>query len=554
MLCATCRRQLAGMELCGRCATPAPGARPPLVLVLADGTHVPLVGELSIGRSRASMLWLDDPSVSRRHARIDFDGESSEPVLEDTGSSFGTFVNGARVTVSTRLRDGAEIRVGNQLLRVAVQGDDEAAARTIVVPADASLQVRAAGPARLLHDVIDSQQRPRLRSGYVLKRRDASVGERRWVLHDLHSAKFLSLADTEGRLLQLLDGRRSLAELAHEAQLVAPDCGPARLLALLAELRERGLLAGSAGAQPDADLPVGRLRRVLRTRERSFDGVDRLFDRIYGAGGWVLFTRPALVVIAAVVACGFGAFVALIVGRYGTPFVVAERLVLGGLVFLAGRALLVVMHELAHGLALESIGRHARGAGFKLVLLFPYAYVDMSETWLESRRWLRTLVSASGPISDLTFAGLFAALCLVLEPGTVRDVAFQVSFAGYAAAFFNLNPFLDRDGYHILADRLEVPNLRERARDELRRRLAGGAPGGPARAALTRYALAGVAWSIAAIGIVIVMTVRFAPIMVDYAPPGVVWVVLGSFWAALFVPVLMVVGPPFRERFRGGVA
>ncbi|MDT7713397.1 MAG: putative peptide zinc metalloprotease protein, partial [Pseudonocardiales bacterium] len=296
--------------------------------------------------------------------------------------------------------------------------------------------------------------------------------------------------------------------------------------------------------------PQGWMRRLLKTRERSFEGIGPFFGWVYRHGGWLLFTRPALWAIATLAIAGLGVWIALIVGRYGTPFVVAHRLVLGGLVFLVGRGLLVGLHEIAHGLAMESVGRRVQRAGLKAVFIFPYAFVDTSEVWFEPRH-RRFAVSVAGPLSDFTLAGVFSILCLTLEPGTVRDVAFQVAFAGYVAAFFNLNPFLERDGYHILADRLGVPGLRARAREELRRRLSG-AGGEAAEPGLTRYAFAGLGWSFAAAAIAIVFSLRFQPVMVQYAPPTVVWVVLGTLWAALFVPVLIVVGPPLLARLRGG--
>ena len=58
----------------------------------------------------------------------------------------------------------------------------------------------------------------------------------------------------------------------------------------------------------------------------------------------------------------------------------------------------------------------------------------------------------------------------------MRDVFFQLAFAGYVGAFFNLNPFIDRDGYHILVDYLREPGLRKRAKDQFSRRLRGKAP------------------------------------------------------------------------------
>ncbi|MGH2943006.1 MAG: FHA domain-containing protein, partial [Solirubrobacteraceae bacterium] len=117
MLCTTCRRQVARATVCATCGAPAPGASPPLELVLADGTCVPVIGELTIGRTRGSALWLEDPSVSRSHARISA-GDDGAPLIEDAGSSYGTFVDGARVTAPVALQAGARVRVGNQRIDV----------------------------------------------------------------------------------------------------------------------------------------------------------------------------------------------------------------------------------------------------------------------------------------------------------------------------------------------------------------------------------------------------------------------------------------------------
>ena len=93
------------------------------------------------------------------------------------------------------------------------------------------------------------------------------------------------------------------------------------------------------------------------------------------------------------------------------------------------------------------------------MLVFPYAYVDTSETWFEPRR-RRIAVSAAGPASDFALAALFSLCCLAPAAGTVRDVFFQLAFAAYLGACFNLNPLLERDGYHILVDVLREPGLR----------------------------------------------------------------------------------------------
>ena len=130
----------------------------------------------------------------------------------------------------------------------------------------------------------------------------------------------------------------------------------------------------------------------------------------------------ALARAAALAIGGLLAFVALIALAYGTPFVVAERLLLGGAVFLAGRFLVVALHELAHGLAMASVGRRVPRAGLKFFAVLPYAFVDTSEAWFEPRR-RRIAISAAGPATDLALGGALRALL----PGAGRTATCATS-------------------------------------------------------------------------------------------------------------------------------
>ena len=551
MLCPRCRRQLQrDADVCGACGTPLPGARPPLELVVDGATRIPLVGDLTIGRAPGSTLRLDDPTVSRTHARIRASAADGAR-LEDAGSSHGTFLDGRRLAGPAVLHDGARIQLGNVVLPVRRRRDEREAGHTIVVPPGASLVLPAAGAPALEPPGTRFGTRPRLRAGCRVKRLGADEGSRRWVVQDPASNTFLHVGDDDGALLPLLDGTRSLGDLVGEAERRIGADGAALLARLLAELGDRGLLSGVTTSRAAvAPAPEGRLRRMLVPREWSSSRAAALFAPLYRRGGWVLFSRPAAVVLAALAAAGLAAAVALVAGRYGTPFVVASHLGLGGLVFLAGRALIVAVHELAHGLALASFGRSPGRAGIKLLLVFPYVFVDTSESWFEPRR-RRIAIAAAGPAADLCCGGAFALLCLGLPAGTARDVAFQVAFAAYVGACFNLNPFLDRDGYHILVDVLREPGLRARARAQLTRRLAGRGRHDD-DPALTRYAIAGAIWSIIAAGLAILVTLRYEPVMEQFAPAPVVWIVLGTLWAALFVPVALTVGRPLAVRLRSG--
>jgi putative peptide zinc metalloprotease protein len=392
--------------------------------------------------------------------------------------------------------------------------------------------------------------RPRVRSGYALKRLEAAEGSKRWVLKDLESGSFLRLSDNDAALFEELDGSHSLVELVGDAEARFGTRGPARLARLLSDLGERGFLKGVASAEPAAEAPMGRLGRWFKPREKVLPGVGARIERLYKGGAWVLFTRPALVAIALVAVAGLVTFVGLILGRYGTPFVVARKFGWGGGVFLLGRLAVVSVHELAHGLTMASFGRRVERAGLKLIAIFPYAFVDTSEAWFEPRR-RRIAVSAAGPVSDFTVGAVFALCCLALPAGTVRDIFFNLAFAAYVGGFFNLNPFIERDGYHILVDALREPGLRRRAKEQLARRLGGGAQTTDSPV-LARYSVFGLGWSVLAACFAIGMSLRYEKIFLVLAPKPVVYGVMGTLWVAFFLPVVFVLGKPLWQRLRGG--
>jgi hypothetical protein len=83
------------------------------------GAELPLAGALTIGRDQGADLVLDDPGVSRNHARVTADAEGV--VIEDLGSSNGTFVNGQALTAPQRLAEGDNIQLGTAILELTLQ-------------------------------------------------------------------------------------------------------------------------------------------------------------------------------------------------------------------------------------------------------------------------------------------------------------------------------------------------------------------------------------------------------------------------------------------------
>ena len=304
-----------------------------------------------------------------------------------------------------------------------------------------------------------------------------------------------------------------------------------------------------AGAAALAEPPTGRLKRLFKPREKVFPSIATRIEWLYKHGGWVFFTRPVLIALAVLIVTGIATFVALIVGRYGTPFVVASKFGWGGLVFLFGRFVVVAVHETAHGLTMASFGRRIERAGLKAIAIFPYAFVDTSEAWFEPRR-RRIAVSAAGPVSDFSIGAVFALCALLLPEGIVRDIFFNLAFAAYVGGFFNLNPFIERDGYHMLVDALNEPGLRRRAKEQLERRLGGGKASTDSPV-LMRYSLWGLGWSVLAACFAIGMSLRYEKIFLAITDnKAVVYGVMGTLWVAFFAPVFIVLGKPIWRRIR----
>jgi putative peptide zinc metalloprotease protein len=154
----------------------------------------------------------------------------------------------------------------------------------MVVPASATVALPGATASTRFGE------HPRLRSGHALKRLDASEGVRRWVLKDLVSGTFVRMSDDDARLVQLMDGR-SLSQLVRESERQLGADGSVVLAKLLADLAEKGLLAGSTRPGPPARRGLARL---FSPHSVTWSGAGDFFARLYSRGGRLLYMRPAL--------------------------------------------------------------------------------------------------------------------------------------------------------------------------------------------------------------------------------------------------------------------
>ncbi|RYZ05561.1 MAG: PqqD family peptide modification chaperone, partial [Comamonadaceae bacterium] len=146
--------------------------------------------------------------------------------------------------------------------------------------------------------------------------------------------------------------------------------------------------------------------------------------------------------------------------------------------------LVKLVHEVAHGLAVRRFGGEVREMGVTLMFLTPAPYVDASAANAFPAPRQRLAVSAAGIVVEIAIACLALWLWLVVTPGLVRDVALVlVLICSISTVMFNANPLMRLDGYYVLCDALQLPNLALRSRAwwaRQWRRMIGAPMGGPA--------------------------------------------------------------------------
>jgi putative peptide zinc metalloprotease protein len=317
--------------------------------------------------------------------------------------------------------------------------------------------------------------RPRLR-GHVRIHRHHYRGERWYVLEDRLSRRTHRFNPVAHLVIGLMDGRRSVQELWDAAMARFGDDAPTQdeLIRLLGQLHSADVL--QVEVAPDvAEL----LRRAEQVRRRNLlqklsplslriplVDPDRFLER------WLHVYRPlfgwggALLWLAVV-----GAALILTAGHWReltediTDRVLAPHNLL---VLILTFPLVKLLHEMGHACATRAWGGEVHEMGVMFLVFMPVPYVDASSAnaFPEIRR--RVAVGAAGMLVETFVAALAFFFWLEAESGAVRAVLYDVMLiAGVSTVVFNINPLLRFDGYYMLADLLQMPNLRQRGQQYL---------------------------------------------------------------------------------------
>jgi multidrug resistance efflux pump len=298
---------------------------------------------------------------------------------------------------------------------------------------------------------------PKLRDDLIVSRQETPTGIVH-ILKDPRSSRFFRLQDLEYQIAHHLDGATPLAAVASAANTeLGVETDEEGLRPFVEQLRSRGLLEDPNATRP---APTTSRGNILWFRLKAFDP-DRLFDRLIGKIGF--FFTPYFVVGAIALIAWAIVTAAMHAAEIHADLVRLWRV--ESLVF-AWVTILVVttLHEFAHGLTCKRFGGHVHEIGFLLIYFQPAFYCNISDAWLFPEKSKRLWVTAAGGFFELTLWGLATLLWRVTERGVwISDAALIVMATSAVKQFFNINPLIKLDGYYLLSDWLEIPNLRQRA-------------------------------------------------------------------------------------------
>lgn len=318
--------------------------------------------------------------------------------------------------------------------------------------------------------------RLRLRS-HARIHRSSFRGQVWYVLQDRTSGRFHRFAPETYLVISLLDGERTMEEVWDIAcgQLKDKALTQDELVQLLGQLHSADVLLGDV--PPDIDELSERGARQ-RTRKLLMKFINPLAIR-FGLvdpdeflAAMLPAVRPLLSIVGALLFVGLVGYAAALAAMNWNELtqnatdhaLAAENIVL----LLIAYPFIKALHELGHAFAVKKWGGEVHEVGVMLLVFMPVPYVDASDSLAFQNKWQRAFVGSAGILVEMALASLALIVWVNAEEGLVRAFAFNIMLiGGVSTLLFNGNPLLKFDGYYVLSDLIEIPNLATRANQYL---------------------------------------------------------------------------------------
>lgn len=322
---------------------------------------------------------------------------------------------------------------------------------------------------------MPAPKHPRLRPDLTW-RRFVSEGEDCYIFKDDISQEYVKLDEISGAIALKLDGKTSPEDLLpwaesqwpgleFDADYIADVIDDLKRYKFIEDPFQRNALLRARAHEERAQINAATFRNIFSIPFGTVNP-DRFLDRTHRYVGW--FFSPPFVALGLVVFLVSLYVVVLNRDHIGSQ---AASLVGGGLHPLAVLLMWVtvvvatVIHEMGHAYAVKHFGGKVEKLGFMCMVVIPCMYCDTSDSHLFPDWKHRAYVALAGTYTELYVAAL-ATLVWWATPSTllVNQLAYNIMvFASVSGIVFNYNPLIKLDGYFVLADVLDMPNLQEDA-------------------------------------------------------------------------------------------
>ena len=314
--------------------------------------------------------------------------------------------------------------------------------------------------------------KPDLRPGVTI-REHRYRGKAVYVIVDAASSRSHKFSDVAHHFVRLMNGRRTVEELWQLTENHYGDDAPTQdeAIELLSQLHAADLL--ETDVSPDVEELFSRHVRKQRAdwKQRFANPLTirfALFDPGPFLNRTIRYVEPLFSTV------GFLAWLATVLAAVVVALMHWPELRAASFDdIIEPRNLLLVwvtytvvklLHELGHAWAARRYGCEVHELGIMFLVLIPLPYVDASSSAALPDKRGRMLIAVMGIMTELFIASLALFAWLLVEPGSVKTLAFSILLiSGVSTLLFNGNPLLRFDGYYVLADALEIPNLSSRS-------------------------------------------------------------------------------------------
>lgn len=318
-------------------------------------------------------------------------------------------------------------------------------------------------------------QKIRLRPS-VRVRKQYFRGRTWYVANDLYGDQFFRFRPEAWDFIARLDGTKTVEEVWQDCLDKKGDEAPGQgeAIQILSNLYQSNLIVSDFPADVVQLFERQKKRHAREWKARLF-GIFflriPLFDPDAFLNRTIRYVRPLLSIFGALLWLGLvGTAFGVVLSNWEALFERGQ----GALnpanlpLLLLAFVLAKLVHEFGHGYAVKRFGGEVHVMGITFLVFTPIPYVDATAAWAFRERWKRVWVGSAGMIVELVLAAVATFIWAATGPGLLNSWCFNLMLvASVSTILFNINPLLKFDGYYILSDLTDTPNLQSRGMREL---------------------------------------------------------------------------------------